>query len=208
MSKKKETKIEETQPSVETENESTKVDSTKLLTDEIAKLNAYIFEKDKRITTLEDQIKQINQEYVGKVQEKTEQANVQLKQKMDELNIKAAQELENIKKYGLEKQLGSLIDIVSQFEMALSYKPTDEKIANYQSGFMMFLNMLKNLLIELHVNEININVGDEFNAEYMECIEFVPNPQLKDNHVAKIITKGYRLHDRVIKTAVVYVVRN
>jgi molecular chaperone GrpE len=206
MSKKKETKIEETK--VETEKESTQVDHTQLLNDEIAKLNAYITEKDKRIITLEDQIKQINQEYVGKVQEKTEQANAQLKQKMDELNTKAAQELENIKKYGLEKQLGSLIDIISQFEMALSYKPTDEKIANYQSGFMMFLNMFKNLLSELHVNEININVGDEFNAEYMECVEFVSNPELKDNHVAKVITKGYRLHDRVIKTAVVYVVRN
>jgi molecular chaperone GrpE len=179
-----------------------------LLNHKIEELNAYIVEKDKRIIELETQIQLINNEYVNKIKEKTEQANVQLKQKIDELNLKAISELDNIKKYGLEKQVLPLIETISQFEMALSYKPTDEKIVAYQSGFVMFLNMFKNILTDLNINEINANVGDEFNPEFMECVEFVANNELKNNQVAKIVTKGYKLYDRMIKTVTVKVVKN
>jgi molecular chaperone GrpE len=208
MSKKK----EQNQPTEKIEQEvKTPIQdqpSVESLSKKIEELNAYIGEKDKRITDLEAQIQQINNEYVIKIKEKTEQANIQLKQKIDELNAKAVSELNNIKKYGLEKQVLPLIETISQFEMALSYKPNDEKIAAYQSGFIMFLNMFKNILIDLNINEINVNIGDEFNPEFMECVEFVSNNELKNNQVAKIVTKGYKLHDRMIKTAIVKVVKN
>jgi molecular chaperone GrpE len=178
------------------------------LNEKITELNAYINEKDLRIIQLETQIQQINEEYVNKIKEKTEQANIQLKQRIDELNAKAILELDNIKKYGLEKQVLPLIETISQFEMALSYKSNDEKIATYQSGFIMFLDMFKNILTDLNINEIPVKIGDEFNAEFMECVEFVQNSELQNNQVFKVITKGYKLYDRMIKTAVVKVVKN
>jgi molecular chaperone GrpE len=214
MSKKETKKIQpeinnkETSEVVEKQKEPTKDEL------EIIKLNEQIqvFQKElenknEKISLLENEIKTINNDYVSKIAAKANEANVLLKTKLEELSSKMKDELAVHKKYAIEKQANSIIDIVNQFAMALSYKPTDPNIAKYQSGFQMFLTMFKNLLSELGINEIKINVGDEFNPEFMECIEFVHSNELANNKVAKEITKGYKLHDRLIKPAIVNVVR-
>jgi molecular chaperone GrpE len=214
-------KYENKKPENEKIKEENKVESTKIAKEEkveveseVAKLNKQVQQmqteintKDERILQLENEIKTINEDYVTKVTAKANEANALLKTKLEELSNKAQQELATHKKYAIEKQAGSLIDIVNQFAMALSYKPTDPNIAKYQSGFQMFLTMFQNLLQELGINEVKVNVGDEFNPEFMECIDFIHSDQLANNKVAKIITKGYKLHDRLIKPTIVHVVR-
>ncbi|MDR0985753.1 MAG: nucleotide exchange factor GrpE [Mycoplasmataceae bacterium] len=174
---------------------------------QIIDLTSQLIQKDNRISALEKQVEDINKDYVNKVQSKMDEANKLLKEKMDELNTKASKELDEKKKYVIEKQVESLINVVNQFELALSHTPNDEKIKQYQMGFKMFLNMLKDSLNELGINEININIGDEFNPKYMNCLDFVHSDTLKDNQVSKVITKAYKLYDRIIKTANVNVVR-
>lgn len=172
---------------------------------QIEELNTSIINKDKNIDDLINQIDNINKEYVQKVQLKAIEANNLLKQKIDELTIKTQQELNEHKKYAIEKQASKLIEIINQFELSLSWPQTDPKIINYQNGFKMFLSMFKSLLNELGINEIVINQGDEFNPQFMECIEFIDEPSLTDNKVVKVLTKGYKLHDRVIQVATVNV---
>jgi molecular chaperone GrpE len=196
-SNKKESKVESQKEQVEIEK----------LSKEIQQLKTEIDSKNERILQLEQEVKTINEDYVIRVTEKANEANALLKSKLAELSDKMQQDLAVHKKYALEKQAASLIDIINQFAMALSYKPTDPNIAKYQSGFQMFLTMFHNLLNELGITEIKVNVGDEFNPEIMECIEFVHSHELANNKVAKVITKGYKLYDRLIKPTVVNVVR-
>ncbi|MDR1991441.1 MAG: nucleotide exchange factor GrpE [Mycoplasmataceae bacterium] len=173
----------------------------------IQELKEIITSKNEHINKLESEIKTINEDYVKKVMEKASDANIQLKTKLDELTKKMQAELAIHEKYALEKQAGNLIDIINQFAIALSYKPTDPNIAKYQSGFQMFLTMFQNLLSDLNINEIPIKIGDEFDSETMECIEFVHSNDFDNNKVVKIISRGYKLHDRLIKPAMVNVVR-
>ena len=126
-----------------------------------------------------------------------------MKQKIDELTSKSQSELVEHKKYAVEKQAVQLIEIINQFELSLSYPQTDPKIINYQNGYKMFLFMFKSLLNELGINEININVGDDFNSQFMECIEFKDEQSVGDNKVIKVLTKGYKLYDRIIQVATV-----
>ncbi|MDR1234875.1 MAG: nucleotide exchange factor GrpE [Mycoplasmataceae bacterium] len=170
-------------------------------------LSETIISKDIHITKLQDEINKINQDYVNKITEKANEANITLKAKIEELTNKTNQELAIHKKYALENQAIELINIVNQFAMALDYKPSDPNIAKYQSGFQMFLTMFKNLLTNLGINEILVKVGDEFNPEIMECIEFIHSNDLDNNKVVKVITGGYKLYDRLIKPVVVNVVR-
>ncbi|MDR0675104.1 MAG: nucleotide exchange factor GrpE [Mycoplasmataceae bacterium] len=210
-SEKEETNIlneQEISKSIDTINPKTKEQQElENLIQQVAALNEIIIAKDAHIAKLQNEINQINQDYVTKITEKTNEANTTLKAKIEELTNKANQELSMHKKYALEKQAINLIDIINQFAMALDYKPTDPNIVKYQSGFQMFLTMFKNLLTELGINEIVVNIGDEFNPEIMECIEFVHSNELTDNKVAKIITKGYKLYDRLIKPTSVNIVR-
>ncbi|MDR2369457.1 MAG: nucleotide exchange factor GrpE [Mycoplasmataceae bacterium] len=177
------------------------------LTDQIQALTVEVDAKNERILQLEEEIKTINNDYVTRVTQKADEANALLKSKLEEISNKMQQELVIHKKYALEKQAGSLIDVINQFAMALAYKPTDPNIAKYQSGFQMFLTMFKNLLSELGISEISVKIGDEFNPEFMECIEFNHSNELADNKVIKVIASGYKLYDRLIKPAMVNVVR-
>jgi molecular chaperone GrpE len=208
-------------PEVKQEENKVQIDETPIKQEELTKeqlelqqltkqnqeLKAEIDVKNERILQLETEVKTINEDYVTRINEKTNEANALLKAKLEELANKAQTELAIHKKYAIEKQASSLIDIVNQFAMALAYKPTDPNIAKYQSGFQMFLTMFRNLLNELGINEISVKIGDEFNPEFMECIEFIHSNDLANNKVAKVITSGYKLHDRLIKPAVVNVVR-
>jgi molecular chaperone GrpE len=202
---KNQTTSENNEP-VETSNDQAQLDF-EALKQAAEDLKKEITDKNHRIASLEKEIKTINDDYVNKVTEKANEANTLLKTKITELTNKAQQELTVHKKYALEKQAVQLIDIVNQFAMALSYKPADPNIVKYQSGFQMFLTMFQNLLTELGIHEIPIKLGDEFNPEFMECIEFVDGHDSPDNKIAKVITKGYRLHDRLIKPATVNVIR-
>lgn len=172
---------------------------------QIDELNISISSKDKNIENLTNQINDINNEYVQKIQLKMNEANALLKQKIDEITLKSQQELDTHKKYAIEKQAGKLIEIINQFELSLSYQPTDPKIINYQNGFKMFLSMFKTLLSELNIHEIDIKIGDDFNSQFMECIEFIDDGNFGDNKVVKILTKGYKLFDRVIQVATVVI---
>lgn len=167
----------------------------------INNLNTQIIEKDKQIEQLLKQIEAINNDYVQKIQSKTAEANQMVKEKLNELATKANQELSEHKKYAIEKQACKLIEIVNQLELALSYPQTDPKIANYVAGFKIFLTMFKDLLNELHITEVVINEGDDFNPNFMEGIDTVPSDKLAPNKVVKVMTKCYKLHDRIIQVA-------
>ncbi|GHU46979.1 hypothetical protein FACS1894218_0440 [Bacilli bacterium] len=182
------------------------VDIAKLLQD-IEQLTVTVVQKDEKILMLEKHIERQNHEYVTKVTEKANEANNILKNKVEELNQKLNDEIAHHKKYAIEKPAIELINIINQFEVAVTHPTTDAKIANYQLGFKMFLTMFKKLLNDLNIKEIAIKRGDEFDPVLMQCIEFVDDQQLKDNQVAIEVTKGYILHDRVIQTAVVKVTK-
>ncbi|MDR3330318.1 MAG: nucleotide exchange factor GrpE [Mycoplasmataceae bacterium] len=199
--------VEETKIPIVEETSEKEVKDIEQLMKQVQDLTNTVVAKDEHINKLETEIKQINQDYVNRVSQKANEANVLLKGKIDELTNKANQELATHKKYAIEKQASQLIDIVSQFELALSHTPSDPKIANYQMGFKMFLTMLKNLLTDLGIVEIKVSVGDEFNPEYMECIEFTHSDQLAEHKVAKVVSKGYKLYDRLVKPTNVIVVK-
>jgi molecular chaperone GrpE len=202
-------KEEEKSSASENVNNTNKQDDLKIenetLKKQIEELNSLIASKDKNIENLLKQIKDINNEYVQKVQQKAIEANTLLKQKLEEITFKSQQELSQHKKYAIEKQANKLIEIINQFELSLSYPQTDPKIVNYQNGFKMFLSMFKSLLNELGIQEIIINKGDEFNPQFMEAIEFVDDQTIADNKVSKILTKGYKLYDRIIQVATVII---
>ncbi|MDE7433801.1 MAG: nucleotide exchange factor GrpE, partial [Mycoplasmoidaceae bacterium] len=84
-------------------------------------------------------------------------------------------------------------------------KPDDPKVLNYQKGFNMFLTMFKTLLNDINVQEIDVKVGEEFNPNFMECFELQNSNDIKENHVIKVVNKGYKLHERIIVPTLVVV---
>lgn len=199
MSKDKKIEDQKQQSKIE---ESKKENENKIL---IEQLKSEVSSLQKKVNSYEAQIDEINKEYVTKLTEKAKQASLLIEQQTNEIKQKLQAEFTNKAKYATESIAIEIINITNQFEIALSHTPNDPKIQNYQKGFNMFLTMLKTILNNINVTEIEANVNDEFNPNTMECFEVENNPNINDNHIVKIIKKGYKLHDRVIVPTLVIV---
>lgn len=199
MSKDKKIEDQKQESKIE---ESKKENEDKIL---IEQLKSEVSSLQKKVNSYEAQIDEINKEYVTKLTEKAKQASLLIEQQTNEIKQKLQAEFTNKAKYATESIAIEIINITNQFEIALSHTPNDPKIQNYQKGFNMFLAMLKTILNNINVAEIKVNVNDEFDPNTMECFEVENNPNVNDNHVVKIIKKGYKLHDRVIVPALVIV---
>lgn len=165
-------------------------------------LEKQLVEKQKKIDSLQDDINAINKDFVDKIQQKSNQANERLNQEIKAFQQKQEKEMAEFKKYCVADKLNEIIDIIGKFDQAISFKSDDPKINNFLIGFQMFKTQFKTALEDLNIHEVDVKVGDEFDHNTMEAIgQCTDNPTQPNNHVEKIVDKGYKIYDRLIKPA-------
>ncbi len=135
-------------------------------------------------------------------------ANELIKNKIDENDAKFKRELTEAKKYAIKDAALDLIDIIAEFSAAINHPVTDPKIANWLSGFKMYLTKFNNLLNDLHIQQIVVNEGQEFDPNIMEPFETVADATKPDNTVVTILKPGYKLYDHILKPVLVKVIKN
>ncbi|MBD5446142.1 MAG: nucleotide exchange factor GrpE [Mycoplasma sp.] len=175
------------------------------LNKEIKELKATIEKNNLRIKELESQINKFNSDYKNELSAKERLAQQKVEQKIKEYQEKFEKDLNHVKKYALKDKAADLINIISNFESAVSSEVKDQAVANYLKGFQMFCSMFKNYLEDNNIKEIKINVNDDFNEKLMHAFETKKVENVSPNKVLKIVKKGYMLHDIVIAPAVVIV---
>ncbi|MDR0545681.1 MAG: nucleotide exchange factor GrpE [Mycoplasmataceae bacterium] len=213
MSKKNEEQIVNPEPKnenkVETKAENNdQQEKIASLTKQLAELISTISSKDEKIARLETQIEELNKDFINKVSAKVQEGNERIKLKIAELQANAKEELEQKKKFAIEPYAIELINIINQLDIAVNYKSNDPKINNFLIGFQMFSSMFHQLLEQMHIHEIPVKQNDEFNPNYMQCIEYVIDENTKPNHVSVVVNVGYKLHERVIVTSKVKVAKS
>ncbi|MCQ2956963.1 MAG: nucleotide exchange factor GrpE [Mycoplasmoidaceae bacterium] len=72
----------------------------------------------------------------------------------------------------------------------------------------MYVTKFNNLLADLNIQEITVQVGQEFDPKIMEPFETVKDPSKPDNSVATILKPGYKLYDHILKPVLVKVIKN
>ncbi len=201
-------KNNENQKKVETnlekENHNSKFDFKKMH-HEIEELKKENRIKQERIENLENQISSLNDSFKSEVIKKAQEAQNKLDQKIKEYQTKYEEEIKHNKKYALKNSAVELLDIISNFDIAVNSKAPNTEIENYLKGFQMFANMFKNFLSQNGIKEIVVNVNDDFNAEIMQAFETEKRNGISPNKVLKIVKKGYKLHDIVIVPVTVIV---
>lgn len=177
------------------------------LLDRIAVLEHELNEKNIKIVSLEKQVEALNNSFKTELVKKANEAQIKLQEKIKEYQQKYEIELKNAKKFALRDKAIDLINIINNFENALKTPSTNPEVQNYVKGFMMFSNMFKNYLENNNIIEISVKPNDEFNAKTMEAFDTEKHPNIKPNHVIKIIKKGYKLFDIVIVPVLVVVAK-
>jgi molecular chaperone GrpE len=107
-------------------------------------------------------------------------------------------------RYRSEGFIEELLPILDSFHMALANEPTDPALKNYLTGFQYVYRNLVSVLENEGVTEMSPKVGDKFDPHTMNAVDTVEEEE-EENKVVKIYGKGYKLHDRVIRPAMVQV---
>lgn len=107
-------------------------------------------------------------------------------------------------KYRAEGFIEALLPVLDSFYLALGNEPTDPNLKNYLTGFKFIYKNLETVLQNEGVEVILPEIGQDFNPLSMNAVDSVEDDE-RINKVTKIYQKGYRLHDRLIRPAMVQV---
>ena len=147
----------------------------------------------------------------AKEQEVDEKAKyLYLAAEMENMKRRFQRERENFLKYGNERILSSLLEVLDSFDRtvdALEGDSDDEKIKNIVKGVGMvktqFLEVLKNYGVE-----VVETLGKEFDPELHEAVAQQVAEEKKDHEIIQEAQKGYRLNGRLLRAAKVIIVNN
>ena len=106
-------------------------------------------------------------------------------------------------KYRSVSFIEKLIPTLDSFEMALKAEINDPVVKNYAYGFKMILDNIYQAFKDEGVTFIEPAISSKFNEKEMHAIATKEGKE--DNLVTKVLTRGYKLHDRLIRPAMVEV---
>lgn len=165
----------------------------------ILELKTQIETKQNKIHELNNKYDQLNKDFVNIINQKASEAQKQVDNEIKNFQAKYEKEIAEIKKYAVADSIPELLNIFSKFDFAVSQDVDNPKVKNFLVGLKMFSAMFKTWLKSIGVEEIEVKVGDQFDPNIMDAIDVEQKPTQKDDHVEKIVSKGYKLHDRIIQ---------
>ncbi len=129
-----------------------------------------------------------------------------LRAKADAENARrrALDDIDKARKFALEKFAGELLTVKDSLEAALA---TDDKatVESLKSGVELTLKQLAGVFEKHAVSEIH-PLGEKFDPNRHQAIAMVEG-EGEANTVATVLQKGYLLNERVIRPALVLVVK-
>ena len=107
-------------------------------------------------------------------------------------------------KYGVERIAESLVPVMDSLQAALAANGTDP--ATLRSGVELTVKQLETAFEKASLAEINPAPKDKFDPHFHQAMMAV-EADADPNTVVQVMQKGYRLHDRVIRPALVTVAK-
>lgn len=144
-----------------------------------------------RLNVVEEELKQLKDNYIRKVAEFENYKKRTLKEKT-ELILN-----------GSEKTVIAILPILDDFERAISDKSDDPKAI--KEGMQLIFNKFNKILENIGVNKIETE-GKDFDVDYHEAVAMLPTPDDdKKGKVIDCVQTGYTLNNKVIRHAKVAV---
>lgn len=130
-----------------------------------------------------------------------------LRAQADAQNVKrrAEQDVEKARKFALESFCRELLPVVDNLERALAVtEGHDESVKPIIEGLELTLKSFSDALAKFHVQVLDPQ-GEPFDPNLHQAMSLVENPEVEPNTVIAVMQKGYTLHSRLVRPAMVMV---
>lgn len=164
-------------------------------------------DSEEQTTSIDEQNATDNSQALADAQQEIADLKDQmLRLQADTQNIRRRAELdvEKAHKFGLEKFASEMVNVVDNLERGLAAVPEEEATKAIRDGVEMTMNGLISALERFQVIAVDPE-GETFNPELHQAMSMVENAEVAPNTVLAVMQKGYTLHGRLLRPAMVMV---
>ena len=127
---------------------------------------------------------------------------------MQNIRRRAEQDVEKAHKFGLEKFVNDMLPVVDNLERAIQAAGAEgAEIASVVEGVELTLKTLVDGLKRHQVVPVDPE-GEPFDPQLHQAMSMVAQPDVEPNTVINVFQKGYTLHGRLVRPAMVVVSKN
>ena len=123
---------------------------------------------------------------------------------MDNLRKRSEKQVEDAHKYAIKKFIEELLPVADSLEMGYAVQGEVEQI---REGIGLTMNVLKAAMEKFSVVAVD-PLGEKFNPELHQAMGMQPSEEYENDHVSAVMQKGYTLNGRIVRPAMVMVVKN
>ena len=133
-------------------------------------------------------------------------AMLRMQAEMDNLRKRLIRDQEKSRKFALERVLKDMLQVRDSLELGLETDSGAATAEQLREGQALTFKML-NKVLQDHDLELIDPLGEAFNPEFHQAMTVLPSEEFEDNSVMEVLQKGFKLHDRLIRPAMVVVSR-
>ncbi len=133
-------------------------------------------------------------------------AMLRMQAEMENLRKRLIRDLEKSRKLALERIMKDILQVRDSLELGLETDSESATAEQLREGQALTFKMLDKVLQD-HDMELIDPVGEAFNPEFHQAMTVLPSAELEENSVLEVLQKGFKLHDRLIRPAMVVVSR-
>ena len=137
----------------------------------------------------------------------TYDALLRAKAEVENIKKRSEKEISNAYKFSTESIFLDLIPIFESLDIAVSQDIDSLDKEKLVEGNKLLKNMFDSLLEKNSLEVIN-PINEKFDPNLHQAIKTIENDNKDDNTVEEVLQKGYKLVGRVIKPALVVVIKN
>jgi len=154
--------------------------------------------------TLEEVLEKLAEEKEGAARARDDLLRVQAE--MQNMRRRTEQDIEKAHKYGQEKFSIELLTVMDNLERALAAASDheDETVKAIYEGVDLTLKSFTDCFNRFHIGSVD-PMGEPFDPQLQQAVTILENPDVEPNTVIEVMQKGYTLHGRVIRPAMVVV---
>ncbi|KDB48843.1 nucleotide exchange factor GrpE [Glaesserella parasuis] len=161
-------------------------------------------QQNDEIDPLEEAIARVQEleAYIAEADKCEQDIQLRARAEVENIRRRAEQDVEKAHKFALEKFSKEMLTVVDNLERGLqALEGVDESV---KSGIELTHKGLVSTLNNFGIEAVGV-VGEVFNPELHQAISMQPAEGIEANHISVVLQKGYTLHGRVIRPAMVMV---